>query len=665
MKKEKKNFQRPAFRFKRFARKSYSAFASMGKIVSIGVMTGVTLITMGESAIAQDSLKNEKIIEKELDEVSVTASQTEVPLEEVSKSVVVVTKQEIEQAPIQSLNDLLSYIASVDNIQRGGHGVQTDISIRGGSLDQVAILINGINLSNAQTGHLALDIPINLSDIERIEILHGPSALIYGSSAFSGGINIITKKENSDRVFAQVGAGMHNLKSIETRASTSIKSTINSLSASYKSSDGYINNSDYEIYNALWQTRLKLSGKNKIDFQLGYNNKKFGANTFYSAAYPEQYEETSSYLGTIKGQFGDKLKVTPILYWNRHHDQFDLVRNTDFGQNFHRNDTYGGNLILSYQYKLGTSSISSEIRKDEIMSTKLGIPMKVAHRKYTHYDARTNFSMGLEHQLKLEKWNVSAGMLISSNSMDYDKYYFLPSASISFLPSKGLKIHSSWSKSIRVPTFTDLYYTTETHTANEQLHTEQSEAWELGLKYSNNILSTYITGYLSWGHNLIDWIKENPNDKTWKSWNHSKVNTRGIELGAKLNLSKNSYLKLDYSLIDQDMDSKGMISKYSLNYLKNKMTAQLNHPICKNLSVSWFFRLQDRAGSYIKYENLKAGESVKYPIFSTLDISLSYTYEHFNINLDLNNLYNTKYYDLGNIPQAGFWLIGGISYTLK
>ena len=202
---KQKHFRKEsAYRFKRFIRKAYSAFNSMHRLVNIGVVSGCALAFLPMGTIsAQKSADNEqqqKVMEKELDEVMVTASRVETPINQVAKLVTVITKQEIEQAPVQSIQDLLVYAANIDVIQRGGHGVQADISIRGGSFDQNAILLNGVNLSNAHTGHHNFNIPINLSDIERIEIIHGSSALIYGSSAFSGGINIITKKKDRKSV---------------------------------------------------------------------------------------------------------------------------------------------------------------------------------------------------------------------------------------------------------------------------------------------------------------------------------------------------------------------------------------------------------------------------------------------------------------------------------
>ena len=162
-----------AFRFRRFVRKAYGAFNSMHKVVNIGVLTSSMLAfahlspasaQQGAGAVA------DKMPEEELDEVTVTAARVETPLAQSARLVTVITKAQIEQAPVQSLQELLAYAAHIDVIQRGGHGVQADISIRGGSADQTAILLNGINLTNPHTGHYNLDLPVNLSDLSLIHI---------------------------------------------------------------------------------------------------------------------------------------------------------------------------------------------------------------------------------------------------------------------------------------------------------------------------------------------------------------------------------------------------------------------------------------------------------------------------------------------------------------
>ncbi len=672
MRTKKRLNDQQAFRFRRFVRKAYSAFNSMHKVVNIGVLTSSMLTFAHLSPVsAQQGAGTvaDKMPEEELDEVTVTAARVETPLAQSARLVTVITRAQIEQAPVQSLQELLAYAAHIDVIQRGGHGVQADISIRGGSADQTAILLNGINLTNPHTGHYNLDLPVNLSDIERIEIIHGPSALIYGSGAFSGGINIITKKEIDARVYANAEAGMHNLWRGDVRGAAEIGRTRNSLSAGYQSSDGYIPYSDYRMYNLLWQTRWKARENAYLDMQLGYNNKHYGANTFYSAKFPNQYERTSAYMATLKGSFGQTLRVIPILYWSRHYDQFDLIKDTPKGRNFHRGDTYGANLIFQYTSRIGTTTLGGEVRREDIVSSKLGKPRAHPEGDYTKYDDRTTSSVTLEHTYATSRFSLSAGALVNYNTLT-DAIRFYPSVSAAYRPAEGLKIATTWSQSTRMPTFTDLYYTQETHHANEHLKPERSESVDLGVTYDRPLVSAYVKGFLMWGRDMIDWVRTS-GDAKWASWNLTEVDKQGVEIGATLRPGEqwptlgHSELSISYARMNQTADSKGLESKYLLNYLRDKLTVQLRHPVYRNFSAAWHFRLQKRMGNYRRFEGSADAGLHPYPAFSVLDLKLNYKLRNVDLHVNLNNLYDTQFYDVGNVPQAGFWLMGGVTYRLK
>ena len=666
-----------ALRFKRFSRKAYSAFNSMGKVVNHGVIVGCVLACLHTTANAQIQMAeaNEKepskVMEQELDEVTVTASRVATPLLQASRLVTVVTKEQIARSTAESLQDILVYAANIDVMQRGVHGVQADISIRGGSTDQMAILLNGVNLTNSQTGHYNLDFPINLSDIERIEILQGPSTLIYGANAFSGGINIITKKEAHNSLYARIEAGMHHLKAIEARGSLRTGIATTSLSAGHTSSNGYTANSDYRLDNILLQTRLTFSEDAKLDLTAGYNDKRFGANTFYSAKFPNQYEETASYTTTLKGEFGDRLKVVPILYWNRHDDKFDIDRNAIEKRNYHRNDIYGGNLILQYSSSIGVTGLGAELRKETIMSSVLGYPMQEPHRNYKKYDARTNTSVTLEHTAVLNQWTLSAGVMIYYTSFRDEDVRFFPSAAVAYRPSDHWKLTASWGKAIRIPTFTDLTYTQETHTANDLLKPETSESVDVGIDYQTSCFHAYLNGYLFWGKQVIDWLKE-PDviGAKWTSWNHPRINTQGIEMGVDWYfgqlapvLGKEASLSVSYSRMHQSgSDTQGMESKYIKNYLRDKLTARLHHSIYKGFSADWAFRVQKRMGTYEVFENLVETGVASIPGYATMDLKLMYTHNKLKLFVNLNNLFNRSYFDFGSIPQPGFWLTGGVSY---
>ncbi|MDU1903878.1 MAG: TonB-dependent receptor [Dysgonomonas sp.] len=673
---QKRFSESKAFRFKRFGHKAYSAFNSMHKVVNIGVITGcmLTFANTGEASaqVARVSEETEKIAEKELNEVTVTASRIEVPIEQAAKLITVISREDIQRAPVQSIQDLLNYAAGIDVLQRGGHGVQADITIRGGSFDQTAILLNGVNVSNPQTGHYSFDLPINLNDIERIEIIHGPSSIIYGASAFSGGINIVTKKNPTHKAYGKVQVGGHGLFGVEANGVLKSGTSTNQLSVGYNTADGYTPNNDYDILNLLWQTRMYVEDNSKVDIQLGYNKKQYGANTFYSAAYPNQYDKTNSYLASIRGETGSKLKFIPQVYWNRHHDTFQLIRGdeSEVPYNHHRTDVYGANLNLQYTSQLGITSFGAEFRNEGIVSSVLGKEMDKPDGKYTKSDDRTNISYALEHNILFDKFSLSVGVLANYNTALRGNYKFYPNINTSYQLLDELKVYGSWAKATRMPTFTDLYYTTKTHAGNTDLNPENSEAFELGFKYSKPFIKAYITGYLMEGKDLIDWIKENPDDK-WESRNLTRIDRKGLEVGSTIFFKEfipqlgNTTLQLAYTRQHQKKNSGDLISNFSLNYLRDKFTAQISHPIYKDISASWNFRWQKRMGNYLKYEDLKPTTQVPYADFSILDARINWKINDFLINLSVNNIFDKQYYDLGNVPQSGFWMMTGISYTLK
>ena len=162
--------------FKHFSRKGYALFSCIGREVLIGTLSISTLTYAKADGIstrtdfASDSLSREEV---KLDEVIVTGSRAPLTQLQSAKIVEVITRDDIHRAQATTINDILKLATGVDVRQRGGFGVQTDISINGGTFDQITILLNGVDISNPQTGHNAADFPVSLQDIERIEVLEG------------------------------------------------------------------------------------------------------------------------------------------------------------------------------------------------------------------------------------------------------------------------------------------------------------------------------------------------------------------------------------------------------------------------------------------------------------------------------------------------------------
>lgn len=675
---QKTSKQSLVIRFKRFTGKSFSAFHSMHRVCNIGVLAGVTLATIALNDAEAQSRRTPRRItpdtDQELEEVTVTASKVATPLNQVARQVTVISQREIASAPVRSLQDLLVYSAGVDVQQRGGHGVQADISIRGGSFDQNAVLLNGVNLSNAETGHLSYDIPINLSDIERIEIIHGASGLIYGSAAFSGGINIITKKEAHERLFAQITYGEHKTHTLEGRATFQTANSTHSISIGHKGSAGYTDNTDYKILNILGQSNFYLNEHNRLHLNIGFNDKAYGANAFYSPKGPKQYEETDHFITSLKGELGtSKLRIVPILYWSRTHDNYQWVRGTAL--NHHRADNFGGNLIASYRSNLGISSVGVEFRREDILSNRLGKTTSQDHGKYSKYASRINTSLSLEHSFRLgNSFSASAGALINHNTQREGKYEFLPSLSATYRPDSHWSISTTWSQSVRIPTFIDLYYVGPVQQGNDNIQAERSQSLEFSAKYQHTAFDAYLTGFALWGKDIIDWVKLNPQDAKYQSHNLGYVDTYGIEAGLRVRLGylfpkfgRASQLRIDYTRMTQKHDSKGLLSLYVMRYLRDKLTARLDLDLYDRLNSTWTLRWQKRMGEFeVGKDNKGASLYSAYPAYATLDARFDYKFsDKVDLSLMLNNITNTRYFDFAAVHQPGFWASLGLTYHLK
>ena len=299
-----------SLRFKRFSNKGYALFACLGRVVLVGVLTVPTLSHAKAGTLtthveaAADTLSRK---EMKLDEVVVTGSRAPLTALQSAKIVKVITADDIHRAAVETVNDVLKLATGVDVRQRGGFGVQTDISINGGTFDQITILLNGVNISNPQTGHNATDFPVSLSDIERIEVLEGAAARVFGTSAFSGAINIVTRRNEDKGLDLNLQAGSFGTVGGDARVTLGGKVKTH-VSAGYMRSDGGTTNSDFDKGHVFADARMSTRHAD-LDFQLGVSQQDYGASTFYSAKYNDQWEKTTHLVtslgATIKNVYRD------------------------------------------------------------------------------------------------------------------------------------------------------------------------------------------------------------------------------------------------------------------------------------------------------------------------------------------------------------------------
>ena len=699
--------QRKALRFRKFSRKGYALFACLGRVVTIGVLSVATLraaastttddvAVVGGSAntVATDDTPDK---EATLDGIEVTGSRAPLALGQAARMVTVLSREDIQAAPVQSINDLLKMAVGVDVRQRGPIGAQTDIGIRGGTSEQIAILLNGVNICDPQTAHNAFDLPCDLSDIERIEVLEGPAGRVYGTSSMVGAINIVTrrhaKREAEQKRWqgeARLEGGSFGYLSAAVRGAF----CQHSLSVGYTRSDGYSRskagslNSDYSGFKAFYQGGVTLGEKpqpsadkqpptesQQLSWHVGLSTKGFGSNTFYSAKYDEQYEKTAKLFAALRGHLqAGRLHIQPAIYWNRSHDRFELIRGTEakVPYNHHRTDVFGINLNSWFDWLLGRTAFGAEFRNEDIVSSNLGEPL---NNPFDHYKVglnRSNLSFHLEHNVLLRRFTLSAGFIAVKNTWNEMPFKIYPGIDASLRIGNQWKVYASYNASLRMPSFTELYYSVGGHQADKRLKPEELQAVEGGVKYNNRWLSAKASVFHHHSRNMIDWVMDTRDAQAvWHSVNHTKVNTLGEELAVSITPADYRQqeargfglrkIELAYCHLHQSKNEEPFLqSRYSLEYLRNKMTAMMQLHLVSRLDLTLHYRWHDRTGTYTD----TGGTVRSYRPYSVVDSRLSWNADNYSFYIEANNLTAHRYVDYGNVPQPGFWLTVGARYRL-
>ena len=683
--------KRSVLKFQHFSNHGYSLFAVLGKEVLIGVLSVATLQHATAKGISVNAEKAEmdSVITNRgvmMDEVSVTGTRAPLTVSQQARMVTVLSREDIQAAPVQSVNDLLKYAVGVDVRQKGPIGALTDVSIRGGNSEQVTILLNGINICDAQTGHNAFDFPVDISEIERIEILEGPAARVYGTSSLLGAINIVTQTPPQSSLSAHVEGGSYGYLSAGMRANLSKGKWNNQLSGSYTRSDGYLRNkagklnADYRTGKAFYQGNY-TDNDVRVQWHAGMSIKDFGSNTFYSTKYDDQFEHTFKTFTAIQAEnLQGCFHIRPAIYWNRSMDRFELFRNAanKYPFNYHRTDVYGVNLNTYFDWKLGRTAVGAEIRNEDLVSGNLGEPLaKPKHihgtdRDYTVGLNRTNIQFVFEHNLILDRFTLSAGLIAVKNTQADMHMRVYPGVDASYRIGQAWKLYASYNTSLRMPSVTELFYSVGGHKADKHLKPEELSALETGIKYETKGVTAKASLYWNHHKNLIDWINDGTLDANgaplWKSVNFGTINDFGAEMALDFNLlqlipSQRFFKKFGvaYSYINQDKtEQAGIVSKYALEYLKNKVVSNLQMNLWRNLDLGLNYRFQHRMGSYLDVNNQRH----KYRSYGVMDARLSWNDKSWTAYLEANNLFGTHYLDYGNVPQPGTWVIGGIRINL-
>lgn len=571
-----------------------------------------------------------------LDSVTIESTRIDLPFKENSRTISIITAEVIEDSPATNLAELLQQEAGIDIRRQGIYGMQADLYIRGGSFDQTLLLIDGIKVEDPQTGHHTLNIALPLEVIKRIEIIKGPAARIFGQNAFTGAINIVTKTNGDLKNNVGFQLGSYNQQHATATLGKSLDNASVMGHASINSSEGYRYNTDFQNQNYF----LKSSFNTKttpIDVIATFSERKFGGNQFYAIDAKEQYEETQSSLVGISTiiKRGD-LKISPQLYWKRNQDMYLYIRNNpSVYRNLHISNKVGIQINSSYSSSFGVTGFGIDVAKVKMNSNRLG------NRE------RWMGNFFLEHRFSLldNKLDVTPGVAVNYFS-EFDFNAF-PGIDLGYRINDSFRVYANAGYTYRVPTYNDLYYVGRQDIGNENLVPERAISEEIGLKYFGNKLTASVAFFNRDSDNLIDYTKENEDDK-WQSNNLKRLNSNGIEAQLSSPFKLGQYtqsLSLGYTYLNEDLGTvKSNFSKYIINSLNQHLTANIKTQFSKNFSQSVVYKFADRAN----------GEN-----YSVVDVQLKLMINTLELTLTGNNIFNASYIETGIVPMPkGNVLVG-------
>ena len=571
-----------------------------------------------------------------LDSVTIESTRIDLPFKENSRTISIITAEVIEGSPATNLAELLQQEAGIDIRRQGIYGMQADLYIRGGSFDQTLLLIDGIKVEDPQTGHHTLNIALPLEVIKRIEIIKGPAARIFGQNAFTGAINIVTKTNGDLKNNVGFQLGSYNQQHATATLGKSLDNASVMGHASINSSEGYRYNTDFQNQNYF----LKSSFNTKttpIDVIATFSERKFGGNQFYAINAKEQYEETQSSLVGISTiiKRGD-LKISPQLYWKRNQDMYLYIRNNpSVYRNLHISNKVGIQINSSYSSSFGVTGLGIDVAKVKMNSNRLG------NRE------RWMGNFFLEHRFSLldNKLDVTPGVAVNYFS-EFDFNAF-PGIDLGYRINDSFRVYANAGYTYRVPTYNDLYYVGRQDIGNENLVPERAISEEIGLKYFGNKLNASVAFFNRDSDNLIDYTKENEDDK-WQSNNLKRLNSNGIEAQLSSPFKLGQYtqsLSLGYTYLNEDLGTvKSNFSKYVINSLNQHLTANIKTQFSKNFSQSVVYKFADRAN----------GEN-----YSVVDVQLKLMINTLELTLTGNNIFNASYIETGIVPMPkGNVLVG-------
>jgi len=558
--------------------------------------------------------------------VVVTAAARPVELGSVTRTMTVISRQQIESLPVHSIADVLRLASSIDVRARGVRGVQTDFALRGATFGQMLMLVDGVRLNDAQSGHHNGDIPVPLDLVERIEVLYGPGSSLFGADAVGGTINIVTRRESTES--AAVEGGSFGLVAGRAQADVTRGVVRESAGVSFDRSHGFMYDRDFK--QAILRSRATFG--NRTGLSISYLWKEFGANNFYGGNAPSR-EWTNQTLLAADHRFGEisGWSIDGQASYRTHGDRFLFNQLMPaLSDNRHRTHAVlasasGSRPVASR----GSLTLGLEGGGDWIRSTNLGDHEMSRISAYAEWRQEVGAGVQLESLLRVDT---------------YDQFgtSWNPSIGAGWWATPSVRLRGSIARAFRVPTFTERYYSDPANLAREDVGPETSWAEEAGadvILRGGWLLQTSV--FTRQDDDVIDWLRPTTADR-WQTYNVRDVGTFGFEVGVQKTLSSGVFVHAQYTAIDVDAATVDQLSKYVLDYAPQSFTAAVAVPLPAGFRVAprVEYRRRSRATGTSDYVLLdtRLGKRIN---------------QNFDFFVDGTNLFDVTYEEIAGVAMPG------------
>jgi len=524
---------------------------------------------------------------------------------------------------ISSIEEVIDYSSSIDLRKRSAFGIQQDISLRGSIFEDTTVSLAGIDISDPQTGHFTLELPLTSVDIESAHILKNSQSIAF----------LLKKPQPSGGIVA-VSFGEHALWQELASVNFGMGQLATRVSIEHKSSSGDRQDRDFEIYNfsshSLWQGE-----QNEVELVFGSTIRDFGAGNFYTTAFPHQEEHiTQQFYLARAGLKEDSFDYNATLYLRRHTDKFILNRhNPSFYTNNHTSYVYGLRNDIDFPNKV---FVSFDIERETIKSTNLN----------NHRRLRKGISVGIK-QKRLGDFifDMAAGFDY------YGRWEYVDNGHIGlgYFLADTAKLRFSFDRIWRPPSFTELYYVSPSNIGNSALGVQRSNNYELGMDVSaGGGLEVSVSAFLRDQSHTIDWVK-NISTNPWQAENVGTLKAYGFDVYSSVSLKQN-FLKdvsLGYTYLELDKDSPYVFSKYVFDYNRHNLVAAFG---CK-------------LGGFSLNTIVNFSKPLSRKKYTSVDFKATKTIGGLSLSLEGTNIFNVGYEELTDISGQGRWYRLSLSWN--